>query len=94
VLRKPTDADAVIRLNRELCTLAERACRESQMLLQRSAIDRIQRCLDVNRSPSEWSLAMAEWTAGLRRLPPGLRDVRYPTRADRAALASISGGKR
>ncbi|HET7883119.1 MAG TPA: hypothetical protein VFL55_19700 [Acetobacteraceae bacterium] len=93
-MRKPTDADAVIRLNRELCALAERACRESQLLLQRSAIDRIQRCLDVNRSPSEWSLAMAEWTAGLRRLPPGLRDVRHPTRAARAALASISGGKR
>jgi hypothetical protein len=71
--RSRTTADELIRLNRKLLAVAERARSQSQALLLTSAIERTQRCLSgVYREPV-WALGMAQWVAGLRAHPPSGR---------------------
>jgi hypothetical protein len=69
----PDPADELIRSNRDLIVRAEQVRRDTQALLLRLSIDRIQRCLSgVHREPA-WALAMAEWVSGARSHPPQTR---------------------
>ena len=63
--RRPED---LIRFNRDLLSIAQEECRKSELLRMQSQIDRIQRCFGIKRPP-DWSLAMANWIAGVGKLP-------------------------
>lgn len=60
----------LIRLNRDLLARAEQIRRDTRVLVHRSSMERIQRCLTgVFRNPV-WALGMAQWVAGTRKHPP------------------------
>jgi len=61
-------ADDLILFNRELVLAAREACQSSRLQRMQSEIDRVERCLSINRRP-RWALAMAQWVAGIGECP-------------------------
>ena len=70
----------VILFNRKLLARAEHVRHESRLRVERSQVDRVLRCLSINRRGT-WALGMAEWVAGSRPLPPGPRLPSSPATA-------------
>lgn len=67
---QPKPADDLIQLNRDLREIAKQACWDTQALLLRSSMARIQRCLTGQYRDPAWALEMVEWVAGVRPHPP------------------------
>jgi len=63
--------------NQRLLARAEAARQDSRRSVEKSRIERMQRCLRIERRGA-WALAMAQWVAGTRPLPlyiPGERSL-------------------